>query len=69
MNIQQTEEPTHEVMVKVTLKELNLWRIMNAKASTDEESRVAAKLLAKSLRQRQARYLVRELGATYNAGV
>jgi hypothetical protein len=69
MNAQQ-DDVSHELMAKLTLKELNLWRLMTANASTDEESRIAAKLLAKSLRERGARYLVRELGAgSYNAAV
>jgi hypothetical protein len=67
MNAQQTET-TVEVLIKMSQREINLWRLANTRATTDEEVRTAVRLLFQSLRERGARYLVRELGAgTYNA--
>jgi hypothetical protein len=65
-----TEELSVELQVKLTIKEINLWRLANAKATSDEEVRKANSLLSQSLRARGARYLVRELGRqSYNAGL
>ena len=67
MNAQQTE-PTHELTVKVTEREINLWRLANCQLTMDGKVRVAFKLFIKSLRKRIA--MVRQLGKNfYNAAV
>jgi hypothetical protein len=57
-----TDEPSVELLVKLTIKEINLWRLANAKATSDEEVKNANRLLSESLRSRSARYTVRQLG-------
>jgi hypothetical protein len=65
-----SDEPTVELFVKMTDREINLWRLANGKATSDDESRKALKMLAKSMRERGCRYTVRELGkGSYNAAV
>jgi hypothetical protein len=56
-----TDEPSVELLVKLTIKEINLWRLANAKATSDEEVKNANRLLSESLRSRSARYTVRQL--------
>ena len=59
-----------ELLVKLTIKEINLWRLANSKATPAEEVKKANSLLSQSLRARGARYLVRELGCqSYNAAL
>jgi hypothetical protein len=64
-----TDEPSVELLVKLTIKEINLWRLANAKATSDEEVKNANRLLSESLRSRSARYTVRQLGQSYNAAL
>jgi hypothetical protein len=59
---QQTTETSQEIQIKVTDRELNLWRLANSKTASDEEVGKAVRLLFQSLRQRRARYIVRQLG-------
>jgi hypothetical protein len=63
------DEPSVELLVKMTDKEINLWRLANSKATSEDESRKALKMLAKSLRERGCRYTVRQLGQNYNAAL
>jgi hypothetical protein len=62
------EQPSVELLVKLTDKEINLWRLANGKANADEEAKRASWLMIKSIRERNGRYTVRELGG-YNAAV
>lgn len=65
---EREQDTTVEVLVKMSQREVNLWRLANTRAISDKEIEMAVRLLFQSLRGRGARYLVRELGAgSYNA--
>ena len=55
-------EVTVEVSSKMTSEEIELWRLAHSKAVTQQESEQAAAMLFKSLRERDSKYLVRQLG-------
>lgn len=54
--------PTLELTLKLTTKEANLLRLAMSKVSSADESKQAAKMLFASLRTRDSRYTLRELG-------
>jgi hypothetical protein len=75
-------ELTVEITEKATKFEVDCWRVAHSKAATEQEAAEAAIKFFRSLRQRNSRYLVRELGLPkvsvlresasrndYNAGV
>jgi hypothetical protein len=59
--------PPVELSIKMTEREINLWRLAMARAASEEETRKASKLLFRTLKERACRYTVRELGKDYNA--
>jgi hypothetical protein len=58
----QLIEPTLELTVKLTRPEADCLRTAMSKSSTAEERKEAAELLFKSLRDRESRFTLRELG-------
>jgi hypothetical protein len=81
-----TEDLSVELLIKLTDREVNLFRLAMSKAAgvnpekdlplspsemdtAEEESKQATKMLFKTLKQRQCRYTVRELGGSYNAAL
>jgi len=54
--------PSLELLLKLTDREAILLRAAMSKASSPEESKQAGKMFFKSLRERESRYLLRELG-------
>jgi hypothetical protein len=65
----EQEITSHELLVELTLREINLWRLALGKASSEEEAGKASRLFLKSVRERGCRYSVRELGRSYNAAI
>jgi hypothetical protein len=64
-NARLCERPqlTVEVTEKMTRLEIDLWRLAHSKAATESEAAEAAAMIFKSLRQRDSRYAVRQLGS------
>jgi hypothetical protein len=60
MNEQDT---TVEVSEKMTEPEVTCYRLAHSKAVTEQEAEQAAIMLFRSLRQRDSRYVVRQLGS------
>jgi hypothetical protein len=63
------QEPSVELLIKLNDREINLFRLAMSRAAAEEEAKEATKMLFKTLKQRQCRYTVRELGGSYNAGL
>jgi K+/H+ antiporter YhaU regulatory subunit KhtT len=63
------DDPSVELLIKLTDREINLFRLAMSRAAAEEEAKQATKMLFKTLKQRQCRYTVRELGSGYNAAL
>ena len=64
-----TQDPSVELLIKLTDREINLFRLAMSRAAAEEEAKQATKLLFRTLKERQCRYTVRELGGGYNAAL
>jgi hypothetical protein len=65
-------EVSVEISAKTTKFEVDCWRVAHSRSASEEETTQAAIRFFRSLRQRNSRYLVRELGLpknSHNAGV
>jgi hypothetical protein len=63
-----------EISEKATKLEVDWWRLAHSKSATEKETAEAAVMFFRSVRQRNSRYLVRQLGSPkqsqdYNAGI
>ena len=61
------DDPSVELLIKLTDREVNLFRLAMSKAAAEEEAKQATKLLFRTLKERQCRYTVRELGQSFGA--
>ena len=57
--------PSVELSIKMTQREINLFRLAMARAASEEETKKASKLLFRTLKERSCRYTVRELGKDF----
>ena len=62
MNDQQPEAVTVELVIKLTHKQISLWRQAISRASTESDAKHAGKHFFRSIRATGNRYVVRELG-------
>jgi RecA-family ATPase len=56
------DDPSVELLIKLTDREINLFRLAMSRAAAEDKAKEATKMLFKTLKQRQCRYTVRELG-------
>jgi hypothetical protein len=60
-------ELTVEVSEKMNRLEVDLWRVAHSKSASEQETTEAAVMFFRSVRQRNSRYQVRELGLPKNS--
>ena len=62
MRNDQLIQPSLELTLRLMQREANLVRVAMSKATSEDECKKAAKLLFKSLRDRESRFTIKELG-------